>query len=362
MKKIIAIALALVMCFGCFVACGKTESPAPAEVAAPAEVPAEVPAEAPVEEAVDPALEETYALTMGSTMTSSALITPLIANACKNIEEKTNGHVIIDFFPDSTLGNDSEMYSQMQNGELDFLNTGIMAKVMINDYAFLTGYWWMKDMDHFWAVWNSEIGERYQAVMENDYNTHQVCATLLGRHNLISTQPIKTLEDFNGLQLRISSNPAAVQLWAAIGVNVNIMPWGEVVPSLQTGVINTVGHTYQQFYDTGLQELGSYLTETNHEADITCIYACNDTWNNLPEEYRDVIQAEFEACFAEFDAMRDESMENARQAMVDAGLEYTKLDDEVRAKIVETMEPVLREIFETTWTGATYDEVMSYAK
>ena len=237
-----------------------------------------------------------------------------------------------------------------------------MAKVVINDYAFLAGYWGMQDMDHFWAVWNSEIGERYQQVMEKDYNTHQVTATLLGRHNLISTKPIKTLDDFKGLQLRISSNPAAVELWKAIGVNVNIMPWGEVIPSLQTGVIDTVGHTYQQFYDTGLQELTSYLTETNHEADITCIYACNETWNSIPEAYRTIIQEEFDACFAEFDGMRDESMENAKQALIDAGLEFTELSPEVRAEIVKTMEPVLRQIFETTWTGATYDEVMSYAK
>lgn len=355
MKRLLSIALCLIMCMCCMAACGQTAAeptPAPAESAS---------AEAPAAEN-DPALAETYYLTMGSTMTSSALITPLIAEACENIQERTGGHVVIDFFPDSTLGSDAEMYSQMQNGELDLLNTGIMAKVVINDYAFLTGYWWMKDMDHFWAVWNSEIGERYQQVMEEDYNTHQICATLLGQHNLISTKPIKTLADFNGLQLRISSNPAAVDLWKAIGVNVNIMPWGEVIPSLQTGVIDTVGHTYQQFYDTGLQELASYLTETNHEADITCIYACNDTWNALPEAYRQAIQEEFDACFAEFDSLRDESMEQARLALIDAGLEYTELDPEIRAQIVEIMEPVLRDIFESTWTGATYDEVMSYAK
>ena len=307
------------------------------------------------------AASDEYYYTFGSTMTSSALITPLLAKVCENVQERTDGHVVIDFFPDSTLGSDSEMYSQMQNGELDFLNTGIMAKVVINDYAFMTGYWWMKDLDHFWKVWNSEIGDRYQNVMETKYNTHQVCATLLGLHNLISTKPIKTLDDFNGLQLRISSNPAAVELWKAIGTNVNIMPWGEVVPSLQTGVIDTVGHTYQQFFDTGLNELTSYLTETNHEADVTCIYANNDTWNSMPEEYRQIIQEEFDAAFAEYDALRDESMENAKQSLIDAGLEYTLLDPEIRATIVETMEPVLREIFETTWTGATYDEIMALA-
>ena len=350
MKKFLAVILSLALCVGCFAACG--EEPAPGQDGEETD---------PAVTGSDPALEEEYYYTMGSTMTSTALITPLISDACDRIYERTGGHVTIDFFPDSTLGSDAEMFSQMQNGELDFLNTGIMAKTVINEYAFLTGYWWMQDMDHFWNVWNSEIGERYQQVMEDDYNTHQVCATLLGLHNLISTKPIKTLEDFNGLQLRISSNPAAVELWKAIGVNVNIMPWGEVVTSLQTGVIDTVGHTYQQFYDTGLAELASYLTETNHEADITCIYACNETWNSIPEEYRNIIQEEFDACFAEFDSVRDTSMEEARQALVDEGLEYTELDPAVRAEIVEIMEPVLREIFETTWTGATYEEVMSYA-
>lgn len=348
MKKIIAILLSLAMSLLCLAACGG--SPAPAETNSPGEAPETAAPEG-----------ESYYLTMGSTMTSSALITPLIAQACENIEERSGGKVVIDFFPDSTLGSDAEMYSQMQNGELDFLNTGIMAKVVINDYAFLTGYWWMRDMDHFWAVWNSEIGQRYQQVMERDYNTRQLCATLLGQHNLISTKPIKSLEDFSGLQLRISSNPAAVELWKAIGVNVNIMPWGEVIPSLQTGVIDTVGHTYQQFYDTGLQELAGYLTETNHEADITCVYACAETWNSLPEEYRQLIQEEFDSSFARFDELRDQSMEEARLALIDAGLEYTVLDPAVRQEIVTKMEPVLKELFESTWTGASYEEVMSYA-
>ena len=356
MKKIIALLLAAIMVFA-LCACGSSTQSAPAQ-----DESAEAESAPETETAAEPAHEEEYYLTMGSTMTSTALITPIIANACEKINERTDGHVVIDFFPDSTLGSDAEMYSQMQNGELDFLNTGIMAKVAINDYAFLTEYWWMQDMDHFWAVWNSEIGQRYQQVMEEEYNTHQICATLLGMHNLISTKSIKTLDDFNGLQLRISSNPAAVELWKAIGVNVNIMPWGEVIPSLQTGVIDTVGHTYQQFYDTGLQELTSTLTETNHEADITCIYACNETWNSLPEDYRQIIQEEFEACFAEFDGIRDESMEQAKQALIDAGLEYTELDPEVRAEIVKIMEPVLKDIFANTWTGATYDEVMALAK
>lgn len=358
MKKLLAMVLCAVICAGCLAACGQNPGETSKSNTNTSGENSSTSSAGPT----DPALEKEYYFTMGSTMTSTALITPLIADACQRINEKTNGHVTIEFFPDSTLGSDTEMYSQMQNGELDFLNTGIMAKVAINDYAFLTGYWWMKDMDHFWAVWNSEIGQRYQSVMEEDYNTHQICATLLGQHNLISTKPIKTLEDFNGLQLRISSNPAAVELWKAIGVNVNIMPWGEVIPSLQTGVIDTVGHTYQQFYDTGLQELGSYLTETNHEADITCIYACNATWNSLPDTYRQIVQEEFEACFAEFDAKRDESMEHCRQALIAAGLEFTELDPEIRDRIVEIMEPVLQEIFKTTWTGATYEEVMSYAK
>ena len=74
MKKTVAIILCVLMCVGCFAACGS--QPAAEQPQAPAAEESKAPAEN--NETADPALEEEYYFTMGSTMTSSALMTRAI--------------------------------------------------------------------------------------------------------------------------------------------------------------------------------------------------------------------------------------------------------------------------------------------
>lgn len=357
LMKLAAVGMAAAMLLtGCG---GKGETGAPAET--PVQEEADADADAPADSESDPELEEYYELTMGSTTPSNNGIVPIIEAALDRIEEKTDGHVHIDFFPDSSIGTEQDMISQMQAGELDMLQTGLLAKLVINDYGFLTGYWWMKDEDHFWNVWNSEIGERYLDVMENDYNIHQFGQTLLGMHNIVSKKPVESIDDFEGLQLRMSSNVAAVDLWNTLGVNVNIMGWSEVMPSLQNGVIDTVEHTYLTFRDSSLWETTDYVIESNHEMDLSCFYANVDIWNGIPESYRTVIEEEMAAACAEYDTYRNEQMDTAKQELIDQGMTYSEISPEVRAEITEKLKPTFEKLFETVWTGATYEEVMSYA-
>lgn len=360
MKKFLALILALMFIFS-LAACGQSAPTAEAPAQQPEPAPASEPAAEPSAEQTDPALEEYYYFSLGSTTPSNNPIIPYVEEALAQIEADTDGHVVIELFPDSSIGTETDMVNMLQTGELEMLHTGIMAKLVINEYGFLTGYWWMQDMDHFWNVWNSEIGDRYHAVMEEDYNIHEIDATLLGLHNLLSQKEIKTVDDFNGRKLRLAANPAAAQLWESLGVNINIMGMGEVMTSLQTGVLDSFEHTYITMQTFSMWEVAQYLYETEHEADVTCFYINNDIWNSLPEQYQQAIEKAFAACCDGYDKYRDENMALAKQDLLDNGIVEIEVTPEFRAQIVEKMQPTLENLFDTTWTGATYEEVMSYA-
>jgi len=112
----------------------------------------------------------------------------------------------------------------------------------------------------------------------------------VGWTGIYGSQPILSPSDSAGLKLRSSNGPASQLLIRSIGANPVPLPFPDIMPSLQTGLISG-GETGTIFYAlAGLPKEAPHLTLTHHAFD-TGVYVANKNWfDGLPKTEQDKLR------------------------------------------------------------------------
>ena len=141
---------------------------------------------------------------------------------------------------------------------------------------------------------------------------------------------IQSTSDLRGLKMRIPGLGGEVM--SQLGVNVQVLPGGEIFLALDRGAIDAA--EFVGPYDDeklGLQDAARYYYypgwwEPGATLDVTVNL---DAWNALPEEYQEVIKtATYEAninMLAKYDALNGAAL----QSLVEQGTELTPYSDEI---------------------------------
>ncbi len=141
---------------------------------------------------------------------------------------------------------------------------------------------------------------------------------------------IQSTADLKGLKMRIPGLGGEVM--SQLGVNVQVLPGGEIFLALDRGAIDAA--EFVGPYDDeklGLQEAAKYYYYPGWwEPGATLDATVNlDAWNTLPEEYQEVFKtATYEAninMLAKYDALNGAAL----QSLVEKGTELTPYSDEI---------------------------------
>jgi TRAP-type mannitol/chloroaromatic compound transport system substrate-binding protein len=104
-------------------------------------------------------------------------------------------------------------------------------------------------------------------------------------------KPIEKVEDLKGLKMRIPG--LAGKVYAALGVDVKLLPAGEIFPALERGVID-VAEFVGPYQDRrlGLHKAAKYYYTTGwHETStITELIVNRKAWDSLPNDLKEVVR------------------------------------------------------------------------
>ena len=141
---------------------------------------------------------------------------------------------------------------------------------------------------------------------------------------------VNTAADLQGLKMRIPG--LGGQVMAKLGVNVQVLPGGEIFQALQTGAIDAA--EWVGPYDDeilGLNKVTSYYYAPGWwEPGPTLEVEINlDEWNKLPEIYQEIVKtAAFEAnmtMLARYDARNNDAL----QRLLESGVELREYSNEI---------------------------------
>ena len=216
----------------------------------------------------------------------------------KEVAEKlSNGDIEVQIFPNSQLGGELEMVSQVRLGTLDMVmaGSGIVAAIeptfSITELPFI----W-KSREQAWKVLNGPIGDKMFALLEPKGIKPLSWGVWDMRGFLTVGFDVAKPDDLKGKKIRVIENPLYVRTIRAYGGNPVPMAWPEVYSALQQKTIDGVETNYHGMSDSKLYEVAKSLAVSDHIWTATVFMINKKKFESLSPKQQDAIsQADKEA-------------------------------------------------------------------
>jgi TRAP-type mannitol/chloroaromatic compound transport system substrate-binding protein len=278
-------------------------------------------------------------LTLQSLWTENTIGYNTFRDWCKRVVELTSGEV--DFVPYAG-GSVAEIFDMMtatSAGVLDGMHwvphyaeiTGVMPAG-----AFLTSFPMSLPHPHQWdMLFDSYGGTELAQELYARHGLHYVGHVHHDMNLIHSNVPIRSLEDFEGLSLRMPGGIIA-DCFEAIGARTIALAGSEVRPALASGAIDAADFTGPAMnYDLGFAEVSDYIvmgpasTPCLHQpVDLTIVVFNQNVWDSLAAPTQDLITELVRAFSVEHFTAHQRANIAAWQKFEDAGVEVTRLSEE----------------------------------
>jgi tripartite ATP-independent transporter DctP family solute receptor len=209
----------------------------------------------------------------------------------KEVAEKaTNGEIEVQIFPNSQLGGELEMVSQVRLGTLDMVmaGSGIVAAIeptfSITELPFI----W-KSREQAWKVLNGPIGAKMFALLEPKGIKGLSWGVWDMRGFLTVGFDVAKPEDLKGKKIRVIENPLYVRTIRAYNGNPVPMAWPEVYSALQQKTIDGVETNYHGMADSKLYEVAKSLTVSDHIWTATVFMINKKKFDSLSPKLQEAI-------------------------------------------------------------------------
>ncbi len=277
------------------------------------------------------------------------------------VEEKSNGSITLELFPNSALGKKTELIDQMILGEpvITVADGAFLADYGVADFGIFYAPFMFDNWDEEWRVIDSDW---YKDLCDQLASKAQIRVLssnwIYGVRNILSTSKIVTPEDLKGVKLRVSSNDLSILSFNDLGAASVGMDMGDVYQALQAKTIDAVENPITSLANRSFQEVAKYLVEDEHIL-ATSMWICGEGfYSSLSEEQQKILAECADEAGLYNNELQDAAEEEARQKLLDAGVEITALSDEEKAAWVEAGQVFFGEAAEQLgWSEGLYDTV-----
>jgi tripartite ATP-independent transporter DctP family solute receptor len=214
----------------------------------------------------------------------------------ERIGKETGGRMALNVFPNSQLGGDNDLLSQVRSGAIEICQpTGqILASILplaaINAMGFS-----FDSYDKVWPAMDGELGAfvRSQVTAKVGLIPMERIWDLGFRQITNSIKPIKSAADLAGMKLRVPGAPSLVSLFKALGSHPVSMQFGEVYTSLQTKVVDGQENPLSQIDAGKFYEVQKFCAMSNHVWDGHWIVFNRAAWGRLPDDIKTIVARAF---------------------------------------------------------------------
>ncbi|MBT4740843.1 MAG: TRAP transporter substrate-binding protein [Rhodospirillaceae bacterium] len=107
-----------------------------------------------------------------------------------------------------------------------------------------------------------------------------------GWMDLYATFPIREPGDLRARQMRVSADDSALLFMAALGADVIQIPLSDVIPGMQTGLVEGGEQSTQIFALAGLDAVANHFALTHHSYSTAGVVANKTWWDSLSDDDR----------------------------------------------------------------------------
>ncbi|HZE10494.1 MAG TPA: TRAP transporter substrate-binding protein [Burkholderiales bacterium] len=202
-------------------------------------------------------------------------------------EAKTKGRVKVEIYPNSQLYKDREELEALQLGAVQMLAPSVskfgplgVRKFEVFDLPYL-----FADEKSLERVVDGPVGTGLFKLLEPK-GISGLAYWFNGFKEFTANKPLKTLDDFKGLKIRIQSSKVIEGEIKALGAIPQVMAFSEVYTALQQGVVDGEENTPSNKYTQKMHEVQKHMTMSDHGVVMYAVVVNKKFWDGLPPDIR----------------------------------------------------------------------------
>jgi TRAP-type C4-dicarboxylate transport system substrate-binding protein len=352
-RKILMVLLALVMVFS-LAACGGDKAPADPGTTDPGTTTPGT--TTPGGDAVT--FDQKYTWSLATTYSTGTPMVDAYHEFARLLNEYSDGAITLNVFADSSLMGENDAFLSVKSGELEFAGFGPSGFYLYSEeYGFMLAPFLIQSEEAYQRLYNSDLVQQAVETWRTEYNTRDVAGMVYrGFRNMSCSVPINSVNDLNGVKLRLNDNQLWNDIWNTLGATTVPIALGELYTSIQNGAVQSSEGPWEQMKSLNLEEVQDYIIETKHICESVGMWMAENVYQDLPAHYQEVVDragAEAVAYMREECVAREEGY---RQALLDGGCEFIAPD---LTGFNEKAQDIFEKYFASSWTVTTLEEVQN---
>ncbi|MBI5927404.1 MAG: TRAP transporter substrate-binding protein [Aquabacterium sp.] len=205
----------------------------------------------------------------------------------KRAAELSKGRVKVEVYPNSQLYKDKEELEALQLGSVQMLAPSLskFAPLGVKEFEVFDLPFIFDDYPSLHRVTNGPIGQGLLKKLDSR-GIHGLAYWDNGFKVMSANKPLKNLEDFRGLKMRIQSSKVLDAEMRALGALPQVLAFSETYQALQTGVVDGTENPPSNLYTQKMHEVQKHLSVTNHGYLGYAVVVNKKFWEGLPSDIR----------------------------------------------------------------------------
>lgn len=271
------------------------------------------------------------------------------------VEERTNGEIQIDIFPNGQLGENTEVLEQVRLGGnmMTQFSVGSLGEYVPN-FDILLGPFLYEDWEQAQKLLKSDLVAEWEEDLAKTANIRILGYFYFGERDLYTIDtPVRSPEDLQGLSIRVQPVTMYTEMIEAMGGAPTPMPWPDVYNALEQGVFDGAEAPPHSVIDQKHYEVINNYSITKHMLDPSPIAMNEEDFQSLSEEHQTIIMEEAQKALDQISennlTLRDDSIKHLEEQGV------TIIDDVDRDAFKEVTQKVYDQF--PNWSPNLYEEV-----
>jgi C4-dicarboxylate-binding protein DctP len=261
-------------------------------------------------------------------------------------EQRTQGRVKVDIYPNSQLYKDKEELEAIQLGAVQMLApiTSKFGPLGFKEFEVLDLPYLFTSKEALHKVTRGPVG----AGMMKRLESKDIVGLAFwdnGFRVMSANKPIRKPSDMKGLKMRINSSKINEATMRSVGALPQTMAFSEVYQALQTGVVDGTEGPISNMFTQKHYEVQKYVIDTDHTYSGYAVVVNKKFWENLPPDIRTILEGAMKEATEYNNAMSDRDTVDAWKGVKAAGkTEIYKLTPAEREAWIKAMSSVQDEM------------------
>lgn len=262
--------------------------------------------------------EKPMVLTLAHGLSESHTVHIAMTEFADKVEERTNGRIKVEIFPNGQLGSENENMEQLMAGVISMTKVSAPGLATYNESYHTFGLPYIfDDTENFYRVMDSQKMRDFFLSSEDDGFVTLTYYTSGARSFYTKNKAVRTPSDLKGLKIRVQDMKSQTDMMKALGGIPVAMSYGDVYTSLQTGIIDGTENNETALTTGKHGEICKVFSTDQHAMIPDAVVMSAKVWKTIsPEDQQIILEAAYESTDSHkvaWDAAIEDSIKEAEE-------------------------------------------------